>query len=96
VRQARELGRKLVRSRKEKAVNPEAEEVRKSFEEKMSHLMFYRDDALIGGFGKFSLRRNAPRKGKNLATGGNVPCEGRTVVQFRCSPVLRDSINGKG
>ena len=42
--QARELGKKLVRSRKERVVNPEAEEVRKSFEERMRRLMLYRKE----------------------------------------------------
>jgi hypothetical protein len=44
VNQARELGKKLVRSRKEKAVNPETEEIRKSFEERMRRLMLYRKE----------------------------------------------------
>jgi pimeloyl-ACP methyl ester carboxylesterase len=43
-KQARELGKKLVRSWKEKAVNPETEEVRKSFEERMRRLMLYRKE----------------------------------------------------
>ena len=41
---ARELGKKLVRSWKEKAVNPETEEVKKSFEERMRRLMLYRKE----------------------------------------------------
>jgi integration host factor subunit alpha len=54
------------------------------------------EDVLISGFGKFSVRRKAPRKGRNPATGGDLPLEARTVVTFRCSPVMRDRINGKG
>jgi multimeric flavodoxin WrbA len=42
--QARELGRKLVRAWKEKAVSPETEEVRKSFQESMRRLMLYRKE----------------------------------------------------
>ena len=42
--QARELGRKLVRAWKEKAVSPETEEVRKSFQERMRRLMLYRKE----------------------------------------------------
>ena len=42
--QARELGKKLVRSWKEKAVIPEAEEIRKSFKERMKRLMIYRKE----------------------------------------------------
>jgi multimeric flavodoxin WrbA len=44
LRQARELGKKLVRSWKEKAVIPWAEEIRKSFEERMRRLMLFRKE----------------------------------------------------
>jgi integration host factor subunit alpha len=54
------------------------------------------DDVLISGFGKFSVRKKAPRKGRNPATGEDLPLDARTVVTFRCSPVMRDRINGKG
>jgi hypothetical protein len=43
LRQARDLGKKLVRSWKEKAAAP-AEEERKSFEERMRRLMIYRKE----------------------------------------------------
>jgi multimeric flavodoxin WrbA len=42
VRQAHELGKNLVRSWKEKAVIPETEEIKKSFEERMRRLMVFR------------------------------------------------------
>ena len=54
------------------------------------------EDILISGFGKFSVRKKAPRKGRNPATGEALPLDARTVVTFRCSPVMRDRINGKG
>ena len=54
------------------------------------------EDVLISGFGKFSVRRKAPRKGRNPATGEDLPLDARTVVTFRCSPVMRDRINDKG
>lgn len=53
-------------------------------------------DVLISEFGKFSAKKKAPRKGRNPATGENLPLDARTVVTFRCSGVLRDRINGKG
>ena len=31
------------------------------------------DDALISGFGKFSARKKAPRRGRNPATGDDMP-----------------------
>lgn len=54
------------------------------------------EDVLNSGFGKFSAKRKAPRKGRNPATGEQLPLSARTVVQFRCSAVMRDRINGKG
>lgn len=53
------------------------------------------EDALISGFGKFSAKKKAPRKGRNPATGEHLPLDARTVVTFRCSGVLSDRINGK-
>ena len=54
------------------------------------------EDVLISGFGKFSVKRKAPRKGRNPATGEDLSLGARTVVTFRCSQVMRDRINGKG
>jgi len=46
------------------------------------------EDVLISGFEKFTIKRKAPRKGRNPATGEELPLDARTVVVFRCSPVL--------
>ena len=53
------------------------------------------EDILISGFGKFSVKKKAPRKGRNPATGEDLPLDARTVIQFRCSPRMRDRMNGK-
>jgi integration host factor subunit alpha len=54
------------------------------------------EDVLISGFGKFSVRKKAPRRGRNPATGEDLPLDARTVVTFKCSPRMRDRINGAG
>jgi len=54
------------------------------------------EELLISGFGKFSPKRKASRKGRNPATGEQLPLRARTVVKFSCSGVMRDRINGKG
>jgi len=51
------------------------------------------EDVLISGFGKFSVRKKAPRKGRNPATGEDLMLDARTRVTFRCSPRMRDRIN---
>jgi len=54
------------------------------------------EDVLISGFGKFSVKKKAPRKGRNPATGGDLILDARKVVTFKCSPVLKERINGEG
>jgi len=52
------------------------------------------EDVLISGFGKFSVKHKAERKGRNPATGEDLMLAPRKVVTFRCSGKLRDKING--
>jgi integration host factor subunit alpha len=54
------------------------------------------EDVLISGFGKFTVRNKRARRGRNLQTGEDLALEPRRVVRFRCSPVMRERINGKG
>jgi integration host factor subunit alpha len=51
------------------------------------------ENVLISGFGKFSVRRNAPRKGRNPMTGEDLTLEPWRVITFKCSPVMRNRIN---
>ena len=53
------------------------------------------EDVLIRGFGKFCVKENKQRKGRNPEAGKNLFIEQRRVVTFRCSPVLRDKLDGK-
>jgi integration host factor subunit alpha len=54
------------------------------------------EDVLLSGFGKFSVKTKAPRRGRNPSTGEDLTLDARRVVMFRGSPVLRDKINGAG
>jgi integration host factor subunit alpha len=54
------------------------------------------ENVLISGFGKFIVRKKASRRGRNPKTGQDLPLDARTVVTFKCSPVMRDRLNGKG
>jgi integration host factor subunit alpha len=51
---------------------------------------------LISGFWKFIVREKEDRRGRNPTTGEDLTLGARTVIQFRCSSVMRDRINGKG
>jgi integration host factor subunit alpha len=53
------------------------------------------DDVLISGFGKFTVRKKAARRGRNPATGEDLTLEPRKVVTFKCSALLKEKINGK-
>ena len=50
---------------------------------------------LISGFGKFYVKEKSERRGRNPATGEDLMLGARRVVTFRCSPVLKDKLNGK-
>ena len=52
------------------------------------------EDVLISGFGKFSVKKKAPRKGRNPVTREDLTLDSRTVVTFRCSPVMRERVAG--
>jgi integration host factor subunit alpha len=54
------------------------------------------DDVLISGFGTFCVKKKSPRRGRNPATGEDLTLDGRRVVVFRTSTVLRDKVNGAG
>jgi integration host factor subunit alpha len=64
--------------------------------ERLKTSLSYGDDVLISGFGKFSLKEKAPRKGRNPQTGEVLPLDARAVVTFHCSEVLKHKINSKG
>jgi integration host factor subunit alpha len=53
------------------------------------------EDVLISGFGKFCVKDKSERRGRNPSTGEDLMLEARRVVNFRCSPVLRNRMNRK-
>ena len=53
------------------------------------------EDFLISGFGKFSVIDKRERRGRNPANGNELILRARRVVTFRCSPVLKEKLNGK-
>ena len=53
------------------------------------------EDVLISGFGKFIVRKKDARRGRNPATGEDLTLEPRTVITFKCSPLMKGRMNGK-
>ena len=52
------------------------------------------EDIMISGFGKFQVKHKRQRRGRNPATGEDLILSPRRVVTFKCSPVLKEKING--
>ena len=52
------------------------------------------EDVMISGFGKFCVKDKTERRGRNPHTGNDMMLGARRVVVFKCSPVLREKING--
>ena len=53
------------------------------------------EDVLISGFGKFSVKQKAKRKGRNPTTGEDILLKRRRVVTFKSSGLLRAKLNRK-
>ncbi len=48
----------------------------------------------ISGFGNFVVREKKPRRGRNPQTGDQITIEGRRILTFKPSNVLRRLLNG--
>lgn len=48
----------------------------------------------IPGFGNFVVNKKRPRKGRNPQTGEEITIEGRRVLTFKPSQILKKTING--
>jgi integration host factor subunit alpha len=47
------------------------------------------EGVLISGFGKFDVKEKNVRRGRNPVTGTDLMLDGRRVVRFKCSGVLK-------
>ena len=51
-------------------------------------------DVKMSGFGNFTIRRKAPRPGRNPRTGESIPIKARNVVTFHASHKLKGIVQG--
>ena len=51
------------------------------------------EDILISGFGKFCVKDKKIRRGRNPQTGDDLMLDGRRVVTFKGSSILRGKMN---
>ena len=54
------------------------------------------EDILISRFGKFCVKDNKDRRGRNPLPGKDAMLESQRIVAFRCSSVLKRLINEDG
>ena len=54
------------------------------------------DTVKISGFGNFVVRSKNARRGRNPQTGSEMEICARKVLTFKCSNVLKKTLNGKG
>jgi integration host factor subunit alpha len=76
----------LNRSQATKAVETFLESIKTALES--------REDVLISGFGKFYVNEKNERRGRHPYTGEDLMLERRRVVAFKCSPMLKEKLNG--
>jgi integration host factor subunit alpha len=74
----------------------EASRILESILERIKTSLSNAEDVLISGFGKFSVKKEAPRKGRNPVAGEDLRLDARTVVTFRCSPRMRERVDERG
>jgi integration host factor subunit alpha len=51
------------------------------------------NDVMISGFGKWVVKAKKKRKGRNPQTGKDLTIDARSVVTFKPSSVLKDTLN---
>ena len=70
----------------------EAHEFVAAFFDSLGSELIKHGEAKLAGFGIFSVRRKAPRPGRNPRTGEAVAIGARHVVAFRPGPTLREAV----
>jgi integration host factor subunit alpha len=51
------------------------------------------EDVMISGFGKWTVKSKKPRRGRNPQTGAKLIVDGRNVITWKYSPILKQFVN---
>ncbi len=73
----------------------ESKELADAFFDLLCSALMSGDEVKLSGFGNFSIRRKAPRPGRNPRTGEVIPIEARNVVTFHASHKLKAEVQGE-
>ena len=72
----------------------ESKDMVEAFFEIVNEALVQGSDVKLSGFGNFSIRRKAPRPGRNPRTGESIPIKARNVVTFHASHKLKGLVQG--
>jgi len=72
----------------------ESKDMVEAFFEIVNEALVQGTDVKLSGFGNFSIRRKAPRPGRNPRTGEPIPIKARNVVTFHASHKLKAIVQG--
>ncbi len=72
----------------------EAAEVVEKLLDIMKKRLITREGVMISGFGKWNVKSKHARRGRNPQTGEQIILDGRKVVTWSYSPVLKKVVNG--
>ena len=72
----------------------ESKDMVEAFFEIVNAALVKGQDVKLSGFGNFSIRRKAPRPGRNPRTGEPIPIKARNVVTFHASHKLKAIVQG--
>ena len=73
----------------------ESKDMVEAFFEIVNAALVEGDDVKLSGFGNFTIRRKAPRPGRNPRTGEAIPIAARNVVTFHASQKLKSLVQGE-
>ncbi len=62
----------------------------------IANILSKQDKIIIPGFGGFSAKKRAARKGRNPSTGKEINIPETIVANFKASSQLKELINGQG
>lgn len=72
----------------------ESKDMVEAFFDIVNEALVQGDDVKLSGFGNFTIRRKAPRPGRNPRTGEAIPIKARNVVTFHASQKLKALVQG--
>ena len=72
----------------------ESKDMVEAFFEIVNAALVAGEDVKLSGFGNFTIRRKAPRPGRNPRTGEAIPIAARNVVTFHASQKLKALVQG--